>query len=174
MASGGLFVVFALPVILSVALAAAVMADILDKPGRELSMWPRSHSSGGHGVHNNDDGSDDNVGDAGHDAGETAGSATKGALQITGLSQSYPVGGPLVVQVAVDDPALDCGDLYITIYSEDGEVLAQGAFFEQCFEGAVAVPYGEFFIDSPGSYRIVAEMLYGGGVISASEVVLVE
>ena len=46
MASKKIFVVFVLPVIFSLAFGSAVMADILQKPDRELNMWPMSSSEG--------------------------------------------------------------------------------------------------------------------------------
>ena len=39
-------VVFVLPVIFSLIFGSAVMADILQKPDRELNMWPISSSEG--------------------------------------------------------------------------------------------------------------------------------
>ena len=46
MASKKIFVVFILPIIFSVAFASFVMSDILQKPDRELNMWPMSSSEG--------------------------------------------------------------------------------------------------------------------------------
>ena len=44
MATKRVFVVFVLPVIFSISFwFCAVMNDILQKPGRELNMWPMSH-----------------------------------------------------------------------------------------------------------------------------------
>ena len=42
MATKRIFVVFVLPVIFSIIFGSAVMADILQKPDRELNMWPMS------------------------------------------------------------------------------------------------------------------------------------
>ncbi len=152
MASRRTFVIFVLPIILSLSLATAVMADVLDKPGREMQMWP-PQSSGGHGTayvsgpHSSDDG-----------------------ILIVGLSESYSVGGQIAVGVSVSDAAFDCGDLYITMYDRDGAVLAQEAFFEQCFvDAGMDLPVeGDFeaAADSPGSYAIVAEMRHDGETIS--------
>jgi len=160
MASRRTFVIFVLPIILSLSLATAVMADVLDKPGREMQMWP-PQSSGGHGTtyvpgpHSSDDG-----------------------ILIVGLSESYKVGGQIAVGVSVSDAAFDCGDLYITIYDRDDAVLAQGAFFEQCFADAgIDLPVeGDFeaAVDSPGSYVIVAEMRHDGETISAPGEFVVE
>ena len=44
MVSTRLFVVFILPIIFSVIVGSIVMADTLQKPDRELNMWPMSNS----------------------------------------------------------------------------------------------------------------------------------
>ncbi|MCE2497744.1 MAG: hypothetical protein J4F28_01895 [Nitrosopumilaceae archaeon] len=160
MASRRIFMIFVLPIILSLSLATAVMADVLDKPGREMQMWP-PQSSGVHGTtyvpgpHSTDDG-----------------------ILIMGLSESYRAGGQIVVGVSVSDATFDCGDLYITIYDSDNAVLAQEAFFEQCFADAgIDLPAeGDFetAVDSPGSYVIVAEMRHGGETISTPGEFVVE
>ncbi|NND87104.1 MAG: hypothetical protein HKM23_07270 [Nitrosopumilus sp.] len=138
MASGRVFVVFLLPVIFSVVFGSVVMADILDKPGRELNMWPMSHSgsSSSHGS----------------------------SLEIIGLSKQYSTSDPVEIQIKVNDSSFECGDLYVTIYSAGkGDVIAQGGFFEQCFLKANQVlPVGDKFskaIDNPGNYEIVADMV---------------
>ena len=46
MASKRVFIVFILPVILSIIIGSAVLSDVLQKPGRELNMWPMSNSEG--------------------------------------------------------------------------------------------------------------------------------
>ena len=46
MVSSKLLIVFVLPVIFSIIFGSAVMADILQKPDRELNMWPMSFSEG--------------------------------------------------------------------------------------------------------------------------------
>lgn len=40
MARGTAYLVFLIPIIVSVPLAAYVLSDILSQPGRELDMWP--------------------------------------------------------------------------------------------------------------------------------------
>jgi hypothetical protein len=138
MASKRVFIVFVLPVILSIIIGSAVLSDVLQKPGRELNMWPMSNFEG--------------VG--------THGSS----IEIIGLSKQYSTTEPVEIQVKVGDSSFSCGDLYITIYSsEKNDVISQGGFFEQCFEsGNNIIPVGEEFskvIDTPGSYDIVTEMV---------------
>ncbi len=133
-----IFVVFVLPIIFSLTFGSAVLADILQKPDRELKMWPMSSSEGV--------------------------SSYNAPIEIIGLSKQYSTSEPIEVQVKIDDASFDCGDLYITIYSAGkNDVITQGGFFEQCFEkGSNILPVGDEFsklIDTPGSYKLVVEMV---------------
>jgi len=130
--------VYVLPVIFSIIVGSAVLSDILQKPDRELNMWPMSNS----------------IGEISHNA----------PIEIIGLSNQYTTTEPVEIQVKIDDSSFDCGDLYITIYSSGkSSVITQGGFFEQCFEsGSKILPIDEEFskiVDAPGSYEIVAEMV---------------
>ncbi len=138
MATKKVLVVFVLPAIFSLIFASAVMAEILQKPDRELNMWPISSSEG---FSNNYD-----------------------PIEIIGLSKQYSTSEPIEIQVKINDSSFDCGDLYVTIYSsEKNDVITQSGFFEQCFEqGSTILPVGDEFsivIDSSGTYEIVAEMV---------------
>ena len=137
MASKKIFLVFILPIIFSVTFASFVMYDILQKPDRELNMWP-TYSSGGHSSHSK-------------------------SIEIQGLEKQYSPSDPVEIRVSITDSSFDCGDLYITIRSSDSEVVTQGGFFEQCFEQRnETLPIGEEFskiIKNPGSYEIKAEMV---------------
>ena len=137
MVSSKLLVVFVLPVIFSIIFGSVVMADILQKPDRELNMWPMSFS---------DDSSS-------HDS----------SLTIIGLSNQYLVTQPIEVKVKVNDSSFNCGDLYITIYnSENDEVETQGAFFNQCLKNGDLFPINDKFskiITVPGSYQIIADIV---------------
>ncbi len=138
MATKKVLVVFVLPVIFSLIFGSAVMADILQKPDRELNMWPISSSEE---FSNNYD-----------------------PIEIIGLSKQYSTSEAIEIQVKIDDSSFDCGDLYITIYSTGKkDVITQGGFFEQCFkEGGKILPIGDEFskvIDTPGSYELVVEMV---------------
>jgi hypothetical protein len=135
--SSRLFVVFILPIIFSVVAGTAVMADILQKPDRELNMWPMS--------------SHDSIN---HDS----------SIEIIGLSNHYSVSEPIEIQVKINDSSYSCGDLYITIYSAGkSDVVAQDGFFNQCFENrSNLLPIDDNFskiINTPGSYQIVADMV---------------
>ena len=137
MVSSRLFVVFILPIIFSIVAGTAVMADILQKPDRELNMWPMS--------------SHDSVD---HDS----------SIQIIGLSNHYSVSEPIEIQVKIRDSSYSCGDLYITIYpAGKSDAVAQAGFFNQCFENeSNLLPIDDNFskiINNPGSYQIVADMV---------------
>jgi len=139
MASKRVFIVFILPVILSIIIGSAVLFDVLQKPGRELNMWPMSDSEG-------------------------VGTSHSSPIEIIGLSKQYSTTEPVEIQVKVGDSSFSCGDLYITIYSSGkSDVITQGGFFEQCFEsGNNIIPVGDEFskvVDTPGSYDIVTEMV---------------
>ena len=138
MATRRVFVVFVLPVIFSLIFGSVVLADILQKPDRELNGFsislPKEFPS--------------------HDS----------SIEIIGLSKQYSTSQPIEIQVKVNDMSFDCGDLYVTIYSSGkSNVITQGGFFEQCFEkGNTIIPIGDKFskvIDTPGSYEIVTEMV---------------
>jgi len=138
MATKKILVVFVLPAIFSLIFGSAVMAEILQKPDRELNLWPISSSER---FSNNDD-----------------------PIEIIGLSKQYSTSEPIEIQVKINDSSFDCGDLYVTIYSsEKNDVITQSGFFEQCFEqGSTILPVGDEFskvIDSSGTYEIVAEMV---------------
>jgi|TARA_Y100000385_G_scaffold187570_1_gene193897 hypothetical protein len=137
MATSRQLVVFVLPVIFSIIFGSAVMADTLQKPDRELNMWPMS-SSENSSSHNSD-------------------------LKIIGLSNQYLVSEPIEIQVKVNDISFSCGDLYITIYtSGKSDVVTQAGFFNQCIENGTLFPINDKFskiITVPGSYQIVADIV---------------
>jgi len=137
MASKRIFVVFVLPVIFSVIFGSAVLSDILQKPDRELNLWPMA-SSEGFLIH-------------------------ESSIKIIGLAKQYSTSMPVEIKIKIDDSSFDCADLYVTIYSSANDVVTQNGFFEQCFEkDNPIIPVGDKFskvVDTPGSYEIVAEMV---------------
>ena len=142
MATKIVFVVFVLPVIFSLIFGSVVMADILQKPGRELNFMPGSFSSHESPSHND----------------------KNSAIAIIGLSSQYSTVDPVEIQVNVTDNSLSCSDLYITIYSaQDNEVITQNGFFSQCFNGQNSLlPLNDEFskvISESGSYRITVDMI---------------
>ena len=140
MASSRLIVVFVLPVIFSFIFGSAVMADILQKPDRELNMWPMSFSEGS----------------SSHDS----------SMTIIGLSSQYLISEPIEVQIKVNDSSFSCGDLYITIYTlGKNDTVTQGGFFNQCVKNGNLFPINDAFsavITIPGSYELVADLTSDG------------
>ncbi|MDC0329600.1 hypothetical protein OAN18_01765 [Nitrosopumilus sp.] len=136
MASSKVIIVFVLPVIFSIIFGSAVMADTLQKPDRELNMWPMTFS-----------------GNSSHDSD----------IKIIGLQNQYSISEPVQIQVKINDSSFSCGDLYITIYaSGSSDVMTQGGFFNQCLKNGDLFPNNDNFskiIDLPGSYKIVADVV---------------
>ena len=132
-----IFIVFVLPVIFSLIFGSTVMADILQKPDRELNMWSMTFS------------------------GEPSHSTQ---LEIINLSKQYSTSESIEIQVQVNNISFNCGDLYVTIYSsKTNDVVAQDGFFEQCFESNNPfIPTSAKFsksIDTSGSYKMVVDMI---------------
>ena len=137
MISSKLIIVFVLPIIFSIIFGSAVMVDILQKPDRELNMWPMSFFEGS----------------TSHDS----------SLKIIGLSNQYLISEPIEVQVKITDFSFSCGDLYITIYtSENGDVVTQGGFFNQCLTNGDLFPINDKFskiLTVPGSYQMTVHIV---------------
>ena len=135
MATRLVYVVFILPIVLSIAFGSVVMADILQSSDRELNMWR---------------------------VGSTNTIIHDKSIQIIGLEKQYLASTPIEIQVNVDDPFFDCGDLYVVIYSGKNTVITQSGFFKQCFDkNNVLLPIDDVFseiIDAPGQYELVVKM----------------
>ena len=135
MATRLVYVVFILPIVLSIAFGSVVMADVLQSSDRELNMWR---------------------------VGPTNALTHDKSIQIIGLETQYLASTPIEIQVNVDDPFFDCGDLYVVIYSGKNAVITQSGFFKQCFdETNVLLPIDDEFseiIDTPGQYELVVKM----------------
>jgi hypothetical protein len=127
------YVVFVLPIVFSIAFGSIVMADVLQSPDRELNMWR---------------------------VGSTL--TNDKSIKIIGLEKQYLVSTPIEIQVNIDDTFFDCGDLYVTIYSDNNTVITQSGFFKQCFnENNTLLPMDDEFseiIDTPGQYKLVVKM----------------
>ena len=135
MATRLVYVVFVLPIVISIAFGTVVMADVLQSPDRELNMWPM----GNHNIMTNDE-----------------------SISIIGLEKQYSISTPIQIQVKVDDSQFDCGDLYVTIYSGKQTVVTQSGFLQQCFDtNNSLLPIDDTFseiIDRPGQYNLVVKM----------------
>ncbi|MDP6857817.1 MAG: hypothetical protein QF559_02670 [Candidatus Nitrosopelagicus sp.] len=129
------FIVYILPIILSVSLGTLVMAEALNDPERELSMWQFDSTQ----------------------------SITKQGenLTIIGLDRTYSISDSIQFEIKVNDSDFDCGDLYITIFEGD-QVITQSGFMKQCFEQQnQKIPLGNKYseiITVSGEYRILIEI----------------
>lgn len=90
------------------------------------------------------------------------------SLSITGLNDIYAVSENISAQVLANDPAYECGDLYMTIYdiSSERKAVSQNAFFDQCYGASGTLPLNEEFsekIDKPGKYSLVAQLFDSDG-----------
>ena len=126
------FVVYVIPVVLSLFFASLVMLDILQEPGRELNLLQ-------------------------FDSGEKI--SHDESLEIIGLKKQYSISESIQIQVIIDDLSFACGDLYVTIFTPDKEnVITQSGYFEQCFDTNNSfLPANEEFsetIDTPGKYEL--------------------
>jgi len=134
MATSLVYVVFVLPIVLSIAFGTVVMADVLQSPDRELNMWPMGNSE----IMKNDE-----------------------DISIIGLENQYSILSPVQIQIKVDDSQFDCGDLYVTVYSGK-HIVTQSGFLKQCFdENNSLLPIDDDFseiIDKPGQYDLVVKM----------------
>ena len=113
------------------------MADILQDPSRELNLMR---------------------------FGEFELTSHNESIEIIGLKNQYSSSEPVQIQVIVDDSSFTCGDLYVTIYADNGKTaITQSGYFEQCFDADNRfLPLDERFseiIDTAGQYEITAEIL---------------
>lgn len=134
------YVVFVLPVVISVVLGGYVLSDVLAQPDRQLNFMQFTFVTPPSQV-----GSPD--------------------IRILNLNGTYPLSAPLSFTVRVNNTAFDCGDLYMTVYNlgtQPRQVVAQNAYFSQCFAQANStLPLHQSFspvINSTGNYQIVADM----------------
>jgi len=140
-ATGGtVYVVFLLPVIVSIIFGSLVMAEILKEPERELNFW-QFKSSDSHNV-------------------------SSDSVKILGLESEYSTNSEIKIQVTTDDRIFDCGDLYITINNIDQtpkKAVTQSGFFGQCFDRNNSIlPVDDEFseiIETPGNYEVVIEII---------------
>ena len=134
------FVVYILPIILSVSLGTLVMAEALNDPERELNMWQV-----GSGISSTQQQSQE--------------------IRVIGLEKTYSASDPIQFEIKINDSEFECGDLYVTIYkitnSED-QVLTQSGYLKQCFlNNQQNLPLGDEYseiITESGMYRIIIEI----------------
>ena len=129
------FIVYILPIILSVSLGAVVMVEALNDPERELNMWQFD---------------------------STISTSQQGEnLTIIGLENVYSISDLIQFEIKVTDSNFECGDLYITIFNGD-QVITQSGFMKQCFmQQNQKIPLGDKYSETVtvlGEYKILIEI----------------
>ena len=130
------FVVYVLPIILSVGLGTLVMAEALNDSDRTLNMWQIKQTG------------------LSLESTET--------MEIIGLQTQYTTSEPVELQIKLKD---DSFDLYITIYkmsNSSKEVVTQSGFLNQCYDkDGVYLPINEKYseiLNEQGKYEIFIEI----------------
>ena len=162
MVKASAFVIYVLPIVLSVSLGTAVMAETLSASDRELNFMQFEEK----------------------DSGVISSSpSSTSELSIIGYSSEISQNSKLEFNVQLNNPDFNCGDLYITIYdisTSEKQVLTQSGFLKQCFiQNNNILPVGENYselLSQPGTYEIHVEIFnekYSKN-ISISETLLVK
>ena len=139
MAKSSIFLIYLLPIVLSVSLGTAVMAETLSDSERELNFL----QFGGEGYI----------------------SSSKTDIQLIGFSSEIIQNSNLEFSITFSNSDFNCGDLYITIYdvsTSEKQVLTQSGYLKQCFiQNNNILPVGERYselISKPGLYEIYVEI----------------
>jgi len=133
------FVIYILPIVLSVSLGTAVMAETLSDSDRELNFL----QFGGEGYT----------------------SDSKSEISLVGFNTEITENSNLEFGIKLSNPDFNCGDLYITIYdisTSEKQVLTQSGYLKQCFiQNNNTLPVGESYselISETGTYEIHVEI----------------
>ena len=133
------FLIYILPILLSVSLGTAVMAETLSSSDRELNFL----QFGGEGYN----------------------SSSKNTINLVGFNNELLQNSNLEFSIDFSNSDFNCGDLYITIYDVSNsvkEVLTQSGYLKQCFiQNNNILPVGENYselMSKPGTYEIYVEI----------------
>ena len=139
MAKSSIFLIYLLPIVLSVSLGTAVMAETLSDSERELNFL----QFGGEGYI----------------------SSSKTDIQLIGFSSEIIQNSNLEFSITFSNSDFNCGDLYITIYdvsTSEKQVLTQSGYLKQCFiQNNNILPVSENYselISESGTYEIYVEI----------------
>ena len=139
MVKASAFVIYILPIVLSVSLGTAVMAETLNDSDRELNFL----QFGGEGYT----------------------SSSKSEISLVGFNTEITQNSNLEFDIKLSNPDFNCGDLYITIYNvstSEKQVLTQSGYLKQCFiQNNNTLPVGENYselIIESGTYEIYVEI----------------
>ncbi|MBC8250435.1 MAG: hypothetical protein H8E89_02450 [Candidatus Nitrosopelagicus sp.] len=139
MVKASAFVIYILPIVLSVSLGTAVMAETLGSSDRELNFL----QFGGEGYT----------------------SSSKTGINLVGFDTEIIQNTNLEFTIKVINSDFNCGDLYITIFdvsTSEKQVLTQSGYLKQCYiQNNNLLPVGENYselISEPGIYEIFIEI----------------
>ncbi len=143
MVKASAFLVYVLPIVLSVSLGTAVMAETLSTPDRELNFMQFGSK----------------------DHSESKSPSSTNELSIIGFDAEISKNSKLEFNVKITNLDYNCGDLYVTIYDinqSPKQVLTQSGFLKQCFiQNNYSLPVGENYselISDSGNYEIFVEI----------------
>jgi len=132
------FVIYILPIVLSVSLGTAVMAETLGNSDRELNFLQ---------------------------FGGEASLNPKNEINLIGFNSEIEQNSNLEFRINFSNSDFNCGDLYITIYdvsTSEKQVLTQSGFLKQCFtQNNDILPVGDNYselISKSGTYEIHVEI----------------
>ena len=137
MVKASAFVIYVLPIVLSVSLGTAVMAETLSSSDRELKLL----QFGGESY-----------------------SITKDEINLVGLNTELKQNSNLEFSINFSNSDFNCGDLYITIYdiTSEKQVLTQSGYLKQCFiQNNNSLPVDETYselLSKSGIYEIHIEI----------------
>lgn len=133
MARRVVYIVFLLPIVISVPIASFVLIGMLDDTGSAFS---------GPMINDNND---------------------IASISFVGLEDEYLVSQPIQITAKITNQDFDCGDVYIVIYDNNNTPISQNAFFKQCFsQNESIVPVKDVLsetLDTAGKYEIVLEII---------------
>ena len=139
MVKASAFVIYILPIVLSVSLGTAVMAETLGSSDRELNFL----QFGGEGYT----------------------SSSKDGISLVGFNDEIIQNTNLEFTIEIINSDFNCGDLYITIFdnsTSEKQVLTQSGYLKQCYiQNNNLLPVGENYselISKPGIYEIHIEI----------------
>ena len=131
-------VIYILPIVLSVSLGTAVMAETLSNSDRELNFLQFR--------------------------GDGSSSISKSEINLVGLDNEINQNSNLEFSINFSNSDFNCGDLYITIYdiTTEKQVLTQSGYLKQCFiENNDILPVDDIYselISKSGTYEIHIEI----------------
>ena len=139
MVKASAFVIYVLPIVLSVSLGTAVMAETLSSSDRELDFLQFGERDSTH--------------------------SSKNEIVLVGFDNEIMQNSNLEFSIKFSNSDYNCGDVYITIFdvsTSEKQVLTQSGYLKQCFiQNNNTLPVGEDFseqISKPCTYEIYIEI----------------